>query len=477
MKRALGIVLFAAAAAASCHKSPSLPGELDNPNIQPSPPSGGGGDGGTIDGHVPDGGTACGEAPSILAGFTPSRILYIAADGSDSNDGATRATAWRSFTNLAAQLQPGDRVDVFTGNYDCNAEIGVHATAQRPVWIHSVDGPLKAVLNCGGAGFGMHLVSAKYVVVDGFDIVQPQIDGIHVDSGSGPTFPDLADNVVLQNNHVHSTGAAGIHVTQATNVWVFQNEVDTTEAFGPNAGGQGIDLVAVNGARVIANNVHDVRTNVAIQVRGGAFSTRVAANRLANNQEAVHLGGLSDRPFFLPNDSAVEAQGVVAHSNIVTGATNIAFAAYGCQGCTIANNTIYLAAATQPIRGLAGNTGSGSTATQSHTINLRVANNIFYFTGMTPTDLFNIPSSEETGFLQSNNLFFVANGSAATINTDVPIGGTGTLVDKDPLFTNAGSGDFTLATSSPASMAAIPIAEVSYNVVGACRTSWNIGAY
>ncbi len=465
--------------AASC-KTEKLPPQLDDPNGHPVIIGGGGGDGGSTDGALSDVDGAvsgCGDLPTSFATFAPSRVIYVAPDGNDTNDGATRATAWRSLANAGAQLQPGDRVDVFTGTYACGVQIGVAGTAARPVWIRSVDGPLKAAFNCGGAGIGFHFVSAKYVALDGLDINTTQLDGVTIDSGIGPTFTDLSDHITIMNSHVHGTGAAGIHVTQATNIDIFSNEIDTTEGFGPNAGGQGIDLVGVHGARIVANTVHDITTNTAIQVRGGAQNTRIAANRISNSLEGIHLGGTSDRPFFLPPDSDVEGDGVIAHSNVITGSIGTAFAALGCKSCLIANNTVAITSSTQTIRLLPGNTGSTSAATASHTTGLRLLNNIVSLSGATPTKLINAVSTEEAGFTQSNNMFFFATGNVGSIPTDVAVGGTGTFTDKDPLFVNASTGDYRLQTSSVGNMAAKALTEVLYTASGACRTTWNIGAY
>jgi len=478
--RILPFALLATVAlvAPSCSKDPTLPGQITGDGRPP--PSGGGGDGGatTDGGGVHDGSTtSCIDTPTLLAGFAPSRILYVAADGNDSNDGLSRSTAWRSLAKLGAELLPGDRVDVFAGTFDCSASIGVAGTATKPVWIRSADGPKKAVFACGGAPYGFHLVSASYVVIDGFEIDAANLDGVHIDSGAGPTFTKLSDHIVVVNNHIHGTGAAGVRATQATNVDVFSNEIDTTEAFGPNLDAQAIDLVAVDGARVVGNTIHDVRNNVAIQVRGGAKNALVAANVLTNNLEAIRLGGNTDRGAFLPPDSAVEAKNALAHSNVITGGTGIAFAAIGCDSCVFANNTVAITAATQPVRALSGAAGTSSTASVSHTIGLHLVNNIFSFSSVTPVNLLAIASTEEAGFVQSNNLFFLATGSVSSITSDVAIGGTGTIVDKDPLFARPASGDYSLAAGSPAAGAGTALPAVRYTATGACRTVFDIGAY
>ena len=76
---------------ASCAK-PSHPPEGGDPSINPGI-GGGGGQDAALDGAFLDGASAgdggslaCGLAPTILAGFTPTRVVFVAPDGSDGND-------------------------------------------------------------------------------------------------------------------------------------------------------------------------------------------------------------------------------------------------------------------------------------------------------------------------------------------------------------------------------------------------------
>ena len=472
----LGLV----AAAAACAKH-SHPPEGSDPGINPG--GGGGGGGGGSDAGVlvdaGDGGLAaspaCGLAPTILSGFTPQRILYIASDGSDGNDGLTRATAWRSFAN-ASKLAPGDRVDVFTGTYPCGAVITTHGDAAHPVWIRSADGPRKAQLECGSVTYGIEIAHGRYIAIDGFDMRSSQLDLIHIDSGDTP-FNDPADHVLVLNNHLHDSGAGAIRATQATNIDIIGNEVNHPEAFGPQLNGDAIDLVAVSGARVLFNRVYDVVSTTAIGVRGGAFSALVAGNVISDVQDAIHLGGVTDRPSFLPADATFEAVGALAHSNVVFGATGVALSALGCQNCIFANNSVWSTAAQQGVRALPGAAGAQAASATSHTSGLVLVNDILAFTSKTPTNLLQMSADDQTGFTQSHNLFFLASGTVSSIASDATVGGVGTISDRDPLFTAVTTGDLTTGAGSPARLAGTPVSGVTFDATGACRTAWNIGAY
>jgi hypothetical protein len=470
--------LAAFAASASCAKH-SVPPEGSDPAITPGTGTTGGAEDGSVDALALDAGEggafACGLAPTILEGFTPTRVVFVAPDGSDGNDGLSRTTAWRSLAN-ASKLAPGDRVDLFAGTYPCAAVIGVHGDPAHPLWIRSADGPRKAKLDCGGATYGIEIAHGHYIAIDGLDMTGAQLDLIHIDSGDTP-FTDPSDHILILNNHLHDSGASAVRATQSTNIDIVGNEVHHPEAFGPQLGGEAIDLVAVSGARVVFNRVYDVLSNTAISVRGGAFSTLVAGNVISDVQDAIHLGGVTDRSLFLPADSTVEATGVVAHSNVIFGATSAPLSALGCLTCIFANNSIAITTAQAGVRALPGAAGQQAASATSHTSGLVIANNLFAFSAKTPTNLLQMGADDQSGFTQSHNLFFLANGNAGSIASDVPISGAGTVVDRDPLFTNATTGDLTLGAGSPARLAGVPVANVTFDATGACKTTWNIGAF
>ena len=476
----LALALAFALTAASCAKH-SHPPEGSDPSITPGIGGGGGGQDAALDGARLDGGgtgdggaLACGLAPTILAGFTPTRIVFVAPDGSDGNDGLTRATAWRSLVN-ASKLAPGDRVDVFAGTYPCAAVIGVHGDPAHPVWIRSADGPRKAKLECGGATYGIEIAHGHYIAIDGLDMSSSQQDLIRIDSGDAP-YADPSDHILIVNSHLHDSGTSAIRATQATNVDIIGNEVHRPEAFGPQLNGEAIDLVAVAGARVLFNRVYDVLSNTAISARGGAFSTLVAGNVISNVQDAIHLGGVTDRGLFLPVDATAEATAALAHSNVVFGATSVALSALGCQGCVFANNSVATTAAQEGVRALPGATGKSAAAATSHTSGLVLVNNVFAFSAKTPTNLLQMAVDDAAGFIQSHNLFFLSGGTVGSIVSDAPVGGAGTISDRDPLFTNASAGDLSIAAGSPARLAGVPVSGVTFDATGACRISWNIGA-
>jgi hypothetical protein len=463
------LLLFLAIA---CNK-PAQRFDTGSPSVNPH--GGGAGGGGSDAGADVEGGSSsCGEAAIVDTSKAGARVFFVAPDGNDSRDGSTRGTAWRSFANLATKLEPGDRVDVVGGNYACGGRITVKGTASAPVWIRSVDGPRKAILDCSGLESGFEVFRASYVVIEGFEMRSAARDLIRVHSGVSP-FTEISDHIVLLSNHLFSSGQSGIRVEQSSNVDVAGNDIHDTEALGPSALGQGIDLVGVSNARILGNVVHGILANTGIQIRGGSTAVLAAANIVYDVGEGFSFGGTSDRFEFRPSDATHEARTVMAHSNQILFGVQTPVATRGCEGCTLANNTIAVTGAVQLVRALAGASSSGGI---SHTSGLRFFNNIVHVSRSSPQRLFDVAAAESSGFEQKTNLFFVDGGSAGAVPSDIAIAGAaGTVVDRDPRFVDLAKGDLRLLADSPALGAGTTLSDVRYDASFNCRTRFNIGAY
>ncbi len=436
-------------------------------NPRPGPDGSAGDDAAT---PANDAGARC-AISTIMDGFVPTRVLHVAADGDDSRDGLTRATAWRSLAN-SSRLLPGDQVDVEPGTYACGARINVRATAERPVRIRSADPANPAVFDCAGSA-GIAIDSAAYVALDGLEVRNAGGHALHISSGAAP-FTELANHILVTRCHLHDATLACIKGNQAEDVDFIANELDRPESAGSSPSGQALDLVAVARARIVANRVHDVPTNVAIQAKGGAIDTLIDGNVIWDVGTAIHMGGATGPEFFLPRDADYEGLRVVAVNNVIYGAVGVAMSAIGCRDCLMANNTVASTATRQPVRGLPGATATGAT---SHTSGLRLVNNLFYFSGARPMDVLNFTPDDQAGFVQSHNLWFYADGPVGDLYSDVPIGGPGIVADSDPRLSAPVTGDLRPGAGSPALGAGTPEAGVLRDATGACRATWNIGAH
>jgi hypothetical protein len=437
--------------------------------------TGGGGTGGGGTGGSGGADAGCAPPPSILEGFTPKRTLYLSPTGDDKNDGLTPATAWRSLAHVN-ELMPGDQVDIAAGTYACGGTITVQGTAEAPIWIRSADGPGKAVFDCQQKA-GFLIVSSQYLAIDGLEVHNAMGHLFNVFSAQMPPFEPMSRHVLFTRNHLHHAQMACIKSSQSEYIDIVDNEIHHPEAFGANVGGQAIDFVGVNRSWIANNRIHDVMTNVAVQAKGGAVDVVIEGNEIHDVMTAIHLGGSTGKMYFVPQDADYEGLRTTAINNRLWNVTRVGVAAWGCHDCLIANNTLALVDAMQPIRGLPGATGQAAATDVSYVKNLRLINNLIYMKGG-PADLLNFAMGNTEGLLQSHNLFFRTEGPVAAAYSDVPVADatTGTVVDKDPLLADPAKGDLSLGAGSPAINAGTPVPEVKRDAAFGCRTEWNIGA-
>lgn len=427
-----------------------------------------------VDGMPDAGVVACDAVPTFLDGFAASRILYVSPTGDDAADGLTPETAFASVRKAATQLVPGDEVRVAAGHYGCNVFVNVQATADHPVWIHSSDGPLQAVLDCGGTQYGVMFGQASYVALDGFDIGNTSLSHV-VHVNSGPLNNGFPDHILITHNHLHHAGLTCIKMSGGWNVDVIDNELDHSQDQGPQNQGQLLDMVGAQDVRVIGNRLHDVVDQPGIQAKGGSTDVLIDRNVVTAADGGINLGGVTAPDSFYPPDADYEGLRVVATNNVLV-STQVAAAFWGCHDCAFTNNSVVMTDPHQPVRFHNGTTPTGGVSTVQ---NPQLIDNLFSF-ATRPQDLLNAtPLDNAATLVQSHNLFYCATRPIAEVFSDIPVGdaSTGTLLDVDPQLTDPESGDLTLQPSSPALDTGIAVPGVTHDALGECRTTWNIGAY
>jgi len=204
----------------------------------------------------------------------PGRILHVAIDGLDGNDGSA-SSPWRTIQHAVDQARPGDTILVHSGIYNeavliarsGSAEKGYITLAEAPGEQAVIDGD-----DLARQPYGMHglitLSDASYVRVKGFEVQNYKSEsefipmGILV-RGSGERI-EIRDNVIhqIEANNLPSRGDAnalgiavyGQETTPIRNVIIDGNELfnlrtGTSEAL--TVGGN------VEGWQITNNSVHD----------------------------------------------------------------------------------------------------------------------------------------------------------------------------------------------------------------------------
>ena len=407
--------------------------------------------------------------PSILDGFVPKRVLYVAPGGSDAHDGMSMATAWATLAHSSALL-PGDEVRVATGTYACPVLGPIAGASGAPVHFVSSDGPRNAKLDCSAGG--MFMTNLQYVAVDGFEITGSSAGShcINLNSGGGPPFQNLSAHDLFIHVYVHACSLSALKVSQAFDIDLVQSEVaDNTTPGNPL-----VDYVAVHDSHFVQNLVHD-GVDVGLQMKGGAYNCVMDANVIYDaGSNAINMGQSTGQTFFLPGYADWEASHSIVSNNVITGhITEGAVAVWGCDHCIVAHNTVWATSAAELIRGLSSTNSTGAAIDDT---GLLVQDNILAAQNV-PIPL-NITGANAGGLVQGYNLYYSTAGKLATAYSDTPIGGAGNVLDQDPKFVSASTPlDLRLAPGSPAIGVATPIASVTGTADGGCAVNRDLGAY
>ena len=181
--------------------------------------AGGAGEGGTGAGGEAGAGGAGGTGlptqwtdPSTLKAFAADPALYrfVSTVGSNSNDGASEAQAWRTIAHAVQQAQAGYTVWVKAGNYGADAfSFPRDGTASAPIRI-------VGYTSTPGDAADLVRTNTSYAVNAS---ALPVIDGGNRASGTGISYSDRS---YVEVRNLYVTGySQGIYGSSATNCVIF----------------------------------------------------------------------------------------------------------------------------------------------------------------------------------------------------------------------------------------------------------------
>jgi hypothetical protein len=425
----------------------------------------------------PDPGDASceGERSATLFSDTGQYLRELYVDrtrGHDDGDGS-RAQPWRSLARASLERQAGDRVHIAAGTYfDCLHIEGARGTEAHPI-MFTGEGEVRIHCQNGEAVWGTGLSFVTFQKL----IVLASSDGanaFHID--------DRSDHIVLRNNEVTGVGRAGdcIKVNQSDDIWILDNDLHNADT--ATGSSQGIDLVAVHRALLAGNHVHDIRDSQGIFAKGGASDVVIERNLIerieSESADAIGIvvGGMTDPPFFVPQDAPYEATRVIARNNIIIGADGAGIGAQGCHDCWIVNNTLWNTGhhgyAIQLSQGATG-PGAGGNGV-SVNVNVRVMNNLIgnpYGTMRAPIQA---EEGQRTELQLSHNWWW--NGERDDVfdpgyNHVVGVDEPHSFLDEDPEVVNWELPDVRLSAHSRARGAGRDLPNVRGDFEGRCRHS------
>jgi len=240
---------------------------------------------------------------SMQATRAHAATYYVAANGSDSNNGSA-AYPFRQIRKALPLLKSGDTVLVGNGSYLGFTMYGIHGTATAPITIQATGANVNVTVTTDRPdNRDTILVSfCSYIVLNGLNAYYANRAGVRIDQSPNITvcnahyghnytwgiFTDFSDNLLIENNTCFGSRTQhGIYVSNScSNPVIEGNIVHDNHDCGiqlngdKNMGGSGLILGAWIGDNVIYNN--GAGGGAAINMDGVQNST-VCNNLLFNN--------------------------------------------------------------------------------------------------------------------------------------------------------------------------------------------------
>ena len=409
-----------------------------------------------------------------------SATYYVSPVGSDSNNGLSTATPFRTLGRASSGSQPGDTIYAMSGTYSnpclgCSALNITHSgTATAPITFAAYPGQ-HPIVDSTNNWVGIH-IDASYIVLSGFEVtgnaqsitlaqaqaqqnnlsnIPMSTSGIEVVDDVTPGVPPT--HVTVINNIVHDCPGNGIEAEHADYVTISNNTVYRNAYWSPYAD-SGISLYELRDSDQNQGYKNYVMNNVAY-----------------SNQEFI--------PFYAQG-KITDGNGIIIDDNMNTQSNNVP---YGGR-TLVANNVSYL------------NGGSGIHAFSSQHVDI-IANTAYFNNQSSNLKLGQIFGYDAADVNILNNIMYApsskpamtSNGNGASVTEDYNLiygpvlqKAIGNMiigahdVVSNPQFTNPTAGNFTLTASSPAMIRATHNMEPATDILGVTRPLANapdLGAY
>jgi hypothetical protein len=423
-----------------------------------------------VDAYTPPTGCMLPEAWDV--GATYERTLYVATTGSSSGDGSA-ASPFGSIEEAARAATAGTRIVMRAGTYTGSWYIeNLAGEPTRPI---AIVGEGDVILDADGAGEVLHVTEATYLVIENITFQNSSINGLNIDDGGTSDTP--THHVVLRDLVVRDVGTGGnndcIKLSGVDDFFVLGSLVQRCDA------GDGIDQVGCHRGFMRGNRFESL-SGGGIQMKGGSSDSLVHGNVFVDVAgRSINAGGSTGLEFFRPIDAPYEAARLTIAANVFVrpGASFGAPIAFvGCDGCVFANNTIV-----DPQRWVARILQESTDARFVPSRNGLFVDNIVVFDTGTVAAIVNVGGGTAPDtFTFGSNLWLATDDpgfSGPNIDPSIPPE-TGSVIQMDPMFADAASGDHHVPPSSPAVGAGRVVAGVTADFDGRCWASPpSIGAF
>lgn len=295
-------------------------------------PDGSGGSDGPPGPDVDAAGPQCDLGVTWEQGKQPTKTVHVAKTPVAGTPDGSAEKPFPSLSAASSAIEPGVRIVIGPGDYAGATLTDKRGTADAPIWLEGPSsGPPARIL--GGAGPGIHLVSAQYWVIRNLKIENlTDFPGINVDDVSGP---GSAHHIVIDRVTVASTPRPCLQLSGVTDVTIRDATLGSCD--------RGVMMVGVQRA-VIGRTQISSMTTAGVALAGGSAGIEVRQNVISSvTGRAVWIGGDSDENEFRPPLSAAtgntEARDIRVFDNVITD-VEIAIACSNCGSSLVAHNLL-----------------------------------------------------------------------------------------------------------------------------------------
>lgn len=395
----------------------------------------------------------------IIALFNQSlhaRILHVGAG--------------QSYPNLqqaASVAQAGDTIFVHAGVYQGGQYISnLQGTSSAWITIQS-EQPTSVIFRGGSEAW--HLTDAAYLRIEGFIFEAQTGNGVNIDDRGSYATP--SHHIIIENCEWRAMSATGNN-DQLKLSGVDSFLVSGCRFLNGSAGGSSVDMVGCHWGIFEQNHFENAGSNC-IQSKGGSQYILIERNRFINGgQRSLNIGGSTDPQYFRPINANFEASHIAVYSNIFTG--SMAPISYvGAVNCEVVNNTFYKTDK-WAIRILQETVGANYLECGNNIFR----NNIVFIGNAAANPTINIgPNTKPETFIFSNNLWFNAD-NASWAGPNLPVTESNGIINRNPMFINAASGNFSIQATSPAVGKGMSVQNPEFDyALNRFNTPRSIGAY
>jgi len=382
----------------------------------------------------------------------PGCTLYVSTTGSDSNDGRSETSAFRTIQSAADAVQPGDVVCVKAGTYAGFQVLNKgNASDARFIVFHPFPGEEgQVVIDRMGPNTPLSFTAIQtgdshYIEINGFRITDPDYTPIPAYGRTyymGAIQPYRSSHIRIINNEMYHLDGIAVSAGESTFVQLLNNHIHDIGGLTKLA-----YAVYVSGSdfEIAGNNIHGA-AGYGLHLYPNLVNSVIEGNLIHHNGSDDYAKGSDWRgckEFGCPyGDGIVDWGGShnIIRNNVVY-ENRLAGITVHAQNDVVYNNTVF------------GNRGSGSESP-------------------------GIWVTENKNSIVRNNLSYGNKGGEARV-------GPGNTQDHnlfgvDPKFANPAQGDFHLTASSPAIDVGSPQDAPSTDLEGVRRpqgAGYDIGAY